>query len=201
MGRKSLIKSSHHFYHATIRADSSDSFYLPTDEIWDIFLRRLFLIQQEHRIEVSLFLVLPNRIHLLIRCPSDNISRIMYFLLKETTRTIQRRTKRINKIFGQRYKGCLITTEEEFQNVYKYIARRPIEKGLSSSIQSYPYICLNPEAIALWLPLKTQAMTVEKLAWLHLPFRACESESIKCGLTKTLFRYKKDKRNKPITPQ
>lgn len=101
-------------------------FYLPILNVWDIMTDKLAKLQNAHQIKIAAFVLMNNHFHLLLLTPNEDIDRIMYSFMKETTLEIQRCTGRINKIFGGRYKGSMITSYSYLVNVYKYIYRNPV---------------------------------------------------------------------------
>jgi hypothetical protein len=48
MPRKPIIRSNEHYYHITGRANNKEHFYLPTDVVWGIMLKKLKKLQKEN---------------------------------------------------------------------------------------------------------------------------------------------------------
>lgn len=109
MPRKPLERSNENYYHITARSNNREFFYLPMLNVWDIMTEKLAKLQGQHRIKIAAFVLMNNHFHLLILTPNEDIDRIMYFFMKDVTLEIQKCTGRINKIFGGRYKGSMIT--------------------------------------------------------------------------------------------
>lgn len=153
-----------------------------------------------------------NHFHLLVLTPKEDIDRIMYFFMKEVTLDIQKSTGRINKIFGGRYKGSMISNYGYLVNVYKYIYRNPIEVGLKDRAELYPYSTLFhqtqqfarcPFNIQMILPPHAfdEFEKLDELTWINQRFEKHEADSISCGLQKTIFAYEKDiVTNRPVVP-
>ena len=132
--------------------------------------------------------------------------------MKEVTLDIQRCTGRINKIFGGRYKGTMITNYSYLVNVYKYIYRNPVEVGLSDKAELYPYSSLFhlnqshgkcPFTMERIFPKHAfdDYENLDELTWINQRFEQFEARSISCGLQKTIFSYEKHKDdNRPIIP-
>lgn len=165
-----------------------------------------------YHIKISAFVLMNNHFHLLVLTPNEDIDRIMYFFMKEVTLEIQRYTGRINKIFGGRYKGSLITDYGYLVNVYKYICRNPIEVNLVLNAEDYPYSTLFYKASkGLRLTFKLEPVlpshafdkyeNLNEFLWINQKFEKSESDSVSCGLQKTIFAYEKDRNTKrPIIP-
>jgi putative transposase len=129
MPRKPIERSNENYYHITARSNNKEFFYLPIVNTWDIMTERLAKLQNAYNIKISAFVLMNNHFHLLLLTPREDVDRIMYFFMKEVTLEIQKCTGRINKIFGGRYKGSMITSYGHLVNVYKYIYRNLIEVG------------------------------------------------------------------------
>lgn len=130
--------------------------------------------------------------------------------MKDVTLEIQKCTGRINKIFGGRYKGSMIHNYGHLVNVYKYILRNPIEVQLSDVAESYPYSTLfHQHKTSVRMPFHTERVIprhafdefdgLDELKWINQCFDQKESQSIRCGLSKTIFEYEKENgTGKPI---
>lgn len=142
MPRKPIERSNENYYHITARSNNKEYFYLPILNVWDIMTEKLAKLQSNYRIKIAAFVLMNNHFHMLILTPIEDIDRIMYFFIKEVTLEIQKCTGRINKIFGSRYKGSMITSYSYLMNVYKYIYRNPVEVGIKKRAEQYPYSTL-----------------------------------------------------------
>ena len=204
MPRKPTVRSNSDFYHVTGRSNNKDFWYLPTVDVWEILCKELELLKSEFNLIILSFVVMDNHFHLLMKTPEEDIDRVMYFFMKKTTLTMQKRSGRINKIYGGRYKGSVIKSDSYLLNVYKYIYRNPVKGGICEKAESYPYSTLyykqlkEPE-----LPFQMDDFSShidfykfdmsDELKWINQTFTKEESESIQCGLRKSVFSYKKDK--------
>lgn len=193
MPRKPIIRSNEHFYHITARSNNKENFFLPKAQIWEIFISKLFELQKEFKIQIGGFVLMDNHFHLLLLSPQEDIDRVMYFLMKDTTRKIQKRTGRINKIFGGRYKGSIIETHNYLLNVYKYIYRNPIAAGISNEAENYQFSTLHYLIFKKKLPFDVyEILLTPGLSWINQSFKSEEAQSIKWGLSRTIFQFQKD---------
>jgi putative transposase len=128
-----------------------------------------------------------NHFHLLILSPDEDIDRVMYFFMKRVTLQIQKDSGRINKVFGGRYKGCLIRDESYLFNVYKYIYRNPVKAGLCMRIEEYPFTTWNNELLETQTLFFSERKTDGELSWLNRDFRNDQSEGIRRSLKRTQF--------------
>lgn len=191
MPRKPTVRSNSHFYHVTARSNNRENFCLPLVEVWGVFLNQLRVLQTEFQIQIGAFVLMDNHFHLLMLTPKEDIDRVMYFLMKKVTLQIQKRSGRINKIFGGRYKGCLIENERYLMNVYKYIYRNPLVVGKVERAEAYEFSTLN---VSHNLQIKTVDLFYgsENLSWINESYALNESQSLAKGLKKTVFSYTRD---------
>ncbi len=197
MPRKPIVRSNQHYYHIVARSNNQEYFYLPSQEIWQMMTAKLGELQKKFDLKIGAFVLMNNHFHLLVLSPEEDIDRVMYFFMKELTLSIQRRTKRINKIFGGRYKGCIIEHQNYLMNVFKYIYRNPVVAGITEKAENYPYSTLFYQLNSMTQPFELSRPFNREvgllLEWLNASFREDEAQSIKTGLRKSVFDYKKDR--------
>lgn len=192
MPRKPIIRSKEHYYHITARSNNKEDFFLPRKELWNIFTTLLGELQKDYGIKISAFVLMVNHFHLLILTPNEDIDRVMYFLMKKSTLKIQKMSGRINKIFGGRYKGSIIENHRYLLNVYKYIYRNPIAAGICKRAEDYEFSTLHSvlNHKELYFDVET-IIEGSELEWINQSFKEEEAQSIKFGLKRTIFEYKK----------
>lgn len=187
MPRKPIIRSREHYYHVTARSNNKEDFYLSSERMWHIFTFHLRRLQIEFDLKIAAFVLMRNHYHLLVLSPKEDIDRMMFYFMKSLSHEIRKETGRINRIFGGRYKGCLIQEELYLLNVYKYIYRNPIKAGITRTIEEYPYSSWHKSFIeteTLFFPTKK---TTAELKWLNREFEKVQSEGIQHSLKKTIF--------------
>lgn len=162
-------------------------------------------IQKEYKIKISAFVLMSNHFHLLALSPEHDIDKVMYVFMRRLTHLIQKKSGRVNRIFGGRYKGCLIENERYLLNAFKYIYRNPVAAFISEKVEDYPFSTLQyfHHNQKLKFELEHPFEQTQKLIdWLNCSFEKDEIESIRFGLSRTKFEYKKDhSTNRLITPK
>lgn len=210
MARKPIIRSNEHFYHLAARSNNKEFFELPLETVWNIMTSNLGLLQKEFDLKIPAFVLMNNHFHLLMLTPKEDIDRVMYFFMKRTTLAMQKHCGRINKIFGGRYKGCLIDNQFYLLNAYKYIYQNPLKEGLVGRAEEYRFSTLNPNVIQ-FLPFKKDEIVPLSLQsscgllesrWINETFSVEEASSIKHGLSRSQFALKRSRNtNKQISPK
>ncbi len=85
---------------------------------------------------------MPNHIHLLCRDPDMQLPKAMHFFMTETSKAINKRANRINRLWGGRYHSSLVNDAKYFTAVYRYIYRNPVRAGYADSVESFKYSTL-----------------------------------------------------------
>lgn len=191
MPRKPLIRSNEHYYHLTGRSNNKEDFYLPVARVWRIMTFELRRLQIEHDLMIGAFVLMDNHFHLLMMSPNLPVDRVMYFFMKRITLKIQKETGRINKIFGGRYKGCLIIGEQYLFNVYKYIYRNPVKAGICSKVEDYGFSTLQESLLELEILFFHSRKTDVELRWLNREFPHEQSKFIGSALKRVSFEPSK----------
>ncbi|MNJ91215.1 Transposase IS200 like protein [compost metagenome] len=199
MPRKPLIYTHEHPYHILARSNNKEWFYLPTSDCWMIFSEGLNLIAEKFGFSTHLFVLMNNHYHLIGTCSErHDLGEVMSWLQKAVSRKINHKTGRINHIFGGPYRACLIKDPHHYANVFKYVARNPVEAKMSDCVSSYPYSTLNlrtqanPFLSVRIGEAKEWAVEVDSYrdreSWLDESFPESEYIVIRSALKKTVFR-------------
>ena len=187
-------------YHVFARSNNKEWFYLASDEVWSICKTLFSKTFHDYSSRVLEFVLMSNHFHLLIETPEANLNEVMNYFMREFSRAVGRKTGRINHIFGGRYKGCLIEHAAHFAHIYKYVLRNPVEAGLSSRVEEYPFSTLKREfgqslgfpvaeilehPLSGYIPLEIAA----RMTWLNTKYRFEQAELIRQSLKRTEFKF------------
>ncbi|MBC7748781.1 MAG: transposase [Methylotenera sp.] len=142
MGRKNLIRASLLPYHVTARTNNKEWFDIPLSEVWEHVQSALKEAEKVHHVELVSFVLMSNHYHMLIITPESNLDSFMYEFNKRISLKIRMQSGRINKIFGARYKWCLIQSNNYFFNCYRYVYQNPVRAGIVERCEHYPYSTL-----------------------------------------------------------
>lgn len=197
MPRKPTIHSSDFPYHVTARTNNKDWFGLEMPALWKLAMQELRFIEKRERAIIHHFVLMNNHFHMILSTPKANISKIMYWLMKRLTQKIQRKTQRINKIFGGRYKACLITTVRYQFNAERYVLQNPIRANLCDKAEDYYFSTLYYSHRNIKLPFDLVELTDLSLSWINKVYEQKEVRDYKLALSRTKFQSPKTK-NKRI---
>ncbi|MBL7664792.1 MAG: transposase [Bacteriovoracaceae bacterium] len=142
MSRKILIRSDEFPYHVTCRSNNREWFEIPTQKMWELSLKCLAHANQKHPITLISFVLMSNHYHMLLRTPEANIDRFMYEFNKNLSLVVRNYAYRENRVFGGRYKWCLIRSHKYLFNCYKYVYQNPKRAKIVKHCEDYPYSTL-----------------------------------------------------------
>ena len=117
------------------RAGDSDLFETDRDRF--LFLTLMKEAREETGVEVLEYCLMPNHYHLIVRCPFGTLDRFMHHLQGNYARAFNYRHAHKGPVFRARYYNVLVTTDEQFQLVCRYVHRNPAELGFN--IGTYPW--------------------------------------------------------------
>ncbi len=202
MPRKPIVRSNEHYYHLVGRSNNKEFFDLPLEQVWQILSGQLGKLQKQFDLKIAAFVLMNNHFHLLMLTPHEDIDWVMFYFMKDTTKLINKKSGRINRVYGSRYRGCLIDNQHYLLSAYKYIYQNPIRAGLSERAQDYQFSTLNthtflPFTLEQIVPLALQSRNKElECRWINETFTVEENSSIRSGLTKPTFSYQKHRTRK-----
>lgn len=102
----------------------------PTD--YAMFERLLAEVKARMRFELHAYALMPNHFHLLVREGHVPLWRIMQELEGRYAQWFNARHDRTGHLYGGRYKDPLITTDEHYVAVLRYVHLNPVEASLVS---------------------------------------------------------------------
>ena len=143
MPRTNLIRTNLHPYHIYIRCNNREWFDVPIGTVWDILLESLTLAYEKYPVHLQAFVLMANHYHGLVWTPNSDLDKFMYVLNSEISKRLRKRTGRINRIFGDRYKWSLIKDEKYHQNVLRYIYQNPLKVDVVKKCEDYTYSTLH----------------------------------------------------------
>lgn len=201
MPRKKLIYTSEFPYHVSARANNKEWFYLDKEKLWRVFVTHLNRIVVRYKVNIYSFVLMSNHYHMLIQVSEEHdLGVVMCDFQKSVSRTINKITGRINHVFGGPYSGTLITNEEYYFNVYKYVYRNPVSAHIVRDIQDYEYSSYSrPNAVYLTRPVSGIDSLIDYSLghlreWINEDVDEELYDSIKGGLKKTNFKYVKKRK-------
>ncbi|MCB0403664.1 MAG: transposase [Bdellovibrionales bacterium] len=210
MPRKPIIRSDNLPYHVSGRSNNKEWFYLEMPEVWDIFSEKLLLVSMEYGAQVIAFVLMHNHYHLLLTTPRANLDRIMNYLMREVSRSIGKKSGRINHVFGGRYYWSLIDNALYFSHAYRYVYRNPVEAGICRSVgefafSTYKYLGnIDSPPFPLHDYRHRYFCTIphhlgQRGLWLNQNYEDGEADLIRRALRKPVMRFRTSRREHAVT--
>jgi len=154
MPRRKLIKTSEFPYHITMRSNNREWFDLPLEKVWTFCLEAVNYANKKHAVRIQAFVLMNNHYHALIWTPFENIDLFMYEFNKKLSLSLRVELKRINRIFGGRYKWSLVTDSEYYSHVLRYIYQNPLKANTVANCENYKFSTLRYFVLNKGLPFK-----------------------------------------------
>lgn len=129
MPRPDRIAFDGAIYHVTIRGNN-DEVVFRDDQDYGTYLERLTRTIRRHAISLLAFGLMTNHIHLVVRTPQPNISSAMQWLHGCYAASFNRRHHRRGHLFGDRFFGSIVDTDDYLLESTRYIHLNPVRAGL-----------------------------------------------------------------------
>ncbi len=198
MPRAKTILQSNFPYHVTGRCINREWFDLPLEIVWDIFCNELMVADHLFSLRIHSFVLMKNHFHLLVSTPDANISKAMQYFMRESSRRLAKRGKRINQTYGARYFRSVIESHSYFMHAYKYVYANPVQAGIVERAEVYKFstlhglLGLGPASI----PLVEDTLLFEDiygtLQWINQKPNLEQWEAVRKALRRTEFKYPKE---------
>jgi putative transposase len=92
------------------------------------------------------YCLLPNHYHLIVESKQGDLSAGMHKLNGRYAQRFNRRYDRVGHVFQNRFSSYVIETDEHFLRALDYVRANPIEAGLCTSLDEWPWSgCLSDE--------------------------------------------------------
>jgi putative transposase len=123
--------------HVTARGNAKQTIFL--DEIdYLTFLRILRAVQVELEWTLHTYCLMPNHYHLVLGS-DEPLGRGMHLVNGRYARRFNKRHARLGRVFGDRYSGKPIASDDHFTEACRYIAENPVRAGLCGTAAEWPW--------------------------------------------------------------
>ena len=191
MPRKPLIRSKNLPYHVTSRANNKEWFALDLRVVWSLAQESLKEANAIHAVEIISFVLMGNHYHMLLLTPEGNLDLFIYEFNKRLALKIKSKSGQINRIFGGRYKWCLIESQKYLVNCYKYIYQNPVRAKIVVNCEDYPFSTLRAlyknEGFSVPLHDRYGFKDEFGLLWLNQKIDHEEEEALRKSLSRSVL--------------
>lgn len=126
-GPRKFVESE--IYHVIIRGNNRQNIFFD-DYDRNLILNKIKKYSEELEISIFAYCLMNNHVHLLVGKANKYLSKFMLKLNTSYSRLFNIRYERSGHLFQGRYMSNPIETDNEFQNVFRYILQNPEKAGL-----------------------------------------------------------------------
>jgi len=204
MPRIPLIRTAEHPYHVTARTNNKEAFPIPLVGCWKIFEKLLAEVSGEKNLVIHAFVLMPNHFHMLVSTPRKNLDEGLHYLMTKSSKRINFCAERINRLYGGRYRWCLVNSEEYYANALRYVFQNPLRSRLAIKVQEYPWSSLvqrspwirNCESHNGYIP----ESNAQRSLWLNKIYGDDSAEFIRKALRRQIYKHPRSKSSKRQIP-
>lgn len=189
-------------YHICARCHNREWFELPLETVWSIMEDYLYLMAHAYELRIHAFVLMANHFHLLATAPSGNLSEILLYFMRETSKEISRLTGRVNQTYGTRNHKTRIPSHIHYLTAYKYVYRNPVRAGqVRRFAEEYPYSTLHGLCglSRLIIPVHDEGVLYKPefdesaINWINDTPSAENDELVRLALRRAEFTYKAER--------
>lgn len=142
MPRPLLIRSDRFPYHVCARCNNREWFYLSLPEVWQLFCEMWKILSDEFSIQLHAFVLMSNHFHAVLTTPGADLDTAMLYLMREVAKNMNKKSGRINHVFGAPYKWSLISNRRYYEHAIKYVYQNPVKAGIIDRVEQYEFSTL-----------------------------------------------------------
>lgn len=201
MPRRKLIRQNQFPYHVTSRSRNQEWYKLELSTVWCCCLESLKIAKEKHPCSLHSFVLMNNHYHLILTPRDGQIDQFMYEFNKNLSLKIRERSRRVNQIFGGRYKWLILSNDKILMNFLRYVYRNPVKAKMVASCEKYPFSSLSHWYSSKWSDLFSPLFEYDDyhLTWFNREPEEIEELAIGLSLKRNgEIKISKSKRNKEI---
>lgn len=136
MARALRVEYPGAMYHVTSRGNRRQRIF-EDDRDRESFLALLGEATRRYGWIISAYVLMTNHFHLVLRTPEPNLSLGMKWLNSKYASAYNRRHGKVGHLFGDRYKGIHVQTEEYLQRLARYVVLNPVRAKMVAGPEEY----------------------------------------------------------------
>lgn len=163
MARLPRLVVANHLHHVIARGNNEQSVFIDDTDCQQ-FLDSLREAARQYRVAVHGFVLLPNRVQLLVT-PSDDtgLGKMMQAVGRRYVPYFNARHRRTGSLWEGRYRTTVLDADAYFMECIRLLEFQPVKAGLSADMVSYPW-----SSHAHHLGLRKQAWLTDHAAYWKL---------------------------------
>ena len=137
MARPLRILQTAYPYHLVCRTNNQ-SFRFNQRQAARIMFKALTETMEKYQLLVHHVVLMSNHYHILATATEENLHRAMQYFNSRFAVRFNRSVGRTGHLWGDRYKSCIIDTDEYYLACVRYIYRNPIRAGMVEAASHFP---------------------------------------------------------------
>ena len=137
MGRPLRVIQNIYPYHLVCRTNNR-SFRFDQRQITRIVFRALKETIEKYHLNVHHLVLMSNHYHIIATATEENLHRAMQYFNSRVAVRFNKHTGRSGHLWGDRYRSCIIDTDEHYLACVRYIYRNPKRAKMVDSLEEYP---------------------------------------------------------------
>jgi putative transposase len=125
-------------YHVTARGNNRQRIF-HSDEDYRFYLSILKKSLTQYAISLMAFTLMPNHVHLILWDKKKDLSRFIHFLHGIVAARFNRVSERVGHVFQDRFYSRRCQSDEDVVVCIRYTHRNPLEAGLVTKLDGYPW--------------------------------------------------------------
>ena len=136
MGRPLRVIQTELPYHLVCRTNNR-SFRFDKRAVTRIVFEALKETYEKYNLLIHHVVLMSNHYHILATATEENLHRAMQYFNSRVAVRFNKHSGRSGHLWGDRYKSCIIDTDEYYLACVRYIYRNPIRAGMVTDLKEY----------------------------------------------------------------
>ena len=136
MARKPRILQTEYPYHLVCRTNNR-TFRFMKKRFTRIFFATLVETIKKYDLLVHHVVLMSNHYHIVATATNRNLHRAMQYLNSRVAVKFNRAAGRTGHLWGDRYKSCIIDTDEHYLVCVRYVYRNPLRAGMVENLYDF----------------------------------------------------------------
>jgi putative transposase len=136
MGRPLRVIQNIYPYHLICRTNNR-TFRFNQRQVTRIFFKALRETIEKYGLLVHHVVLMSNHYHIIATATEENLHRAMQYLNSRVAVRYNKHVRRSGHLWGDRYKSCIIDTDEYYTSCVRYVYRNPLRAGIVKELQEF----------------------------------------------------------------
>ena len=137
MGRPLRIIQNIYPYHLVCRTNNR-TFRFEKREITRIVFKALKQTHEKYNLLIHHVVLMSNHYHIVATATEENLHRAMQYFNSRVAVRYNKHVGRSGHLWGDRYRSCIVDTDEHYMACVRYIYRNPKRAGMVDDLEEFP---------------------------------------------------------------